>query len=112
MNSLSLRWFRQHARKNQMLKLVQHDLLIVIMILTCLCSCKTKSQRERNYKKPYHREDNELKAQLFLYHGLNNTSFVYYKINTTQLLYKKIDTNTYFSSRIKVSYKFRPDAAA
>ncbi len=84
---------------------------LLLLFAIFLFSCKTKQQRERSYNKPYHKEDTELKAQLFLYHGINNTSFVYYKINNSQLLYKKIDTNNYFSSRIKISYKFRPDAA-
>src|ERR1035437_9441338 len=85
---------------------------LFFLLSIILLSCKTKQNRETSYKKPYHREDNELKAQLFLYHGINNTSFVYYKINNSQLLYKKIDTNNYFSSRIRVSYKFTPTADA
>ncbi|HWY37837.1 MAG TPA: GWxTD domain-containing protein [Bacteroidia bacterium] len=85
---------------------------LLLCVLFTLTTCKTRSPRERAYKKPYHREDNDLAAQLFLYHGLNNTSFLYYKINNSQLLYKKIDTNNYFSSRIRISYKFLPEAGA
>ncbi|MGZ3864103.1 MAG: GWxTD domain-containing protein [Bacteroidia bacterium] len=85
-------------------------LLLAFVLVLVSCNSKKPRDREKVSSKPYHREDNELKANLFLYHGTNNTTFLYYKINNTQILYKKIDTNNYFSSRIRVSYKFHPSA--
>lgn len=82
--------------------------LIFLLAIVFFLSCKTKSPRERNYKKPYHKDNVELSGQFFLYHNGDGSTFLYYKINNSQLLYKKIDTNSYFSSRIRVSYKFRP----
>src|SRR5437016_6006605 len=84
----------------------------VFLICLILVSCKTKQERERSFHKPYHKEDNELQVQLFMFHGINNASFLYYKLNNKQLLYKKIDTNNYFSARLRFSYKFMPDANA
>jgi GWxTD domain-containing protein len=86
-------------------------LLLIFVLALVSCSTNKPRSRERVSSKPYHnKEDVELKAQLFVWHGINNTSFVYYNINASQLLYKKIDTNGYFASRIRVSYKFRPTA--
>jgi GWxTD domain-containing protein len=84
---------------------------LLLASLIALVSCYSSKQgrdRERSYNKPYHREDNELKLNMFMLHGTNNTSFVYYKIDNSQLLYKKTDTNNYFSALLKVSYKFLP----
>src|ERR1700756_1962490 len=87
--------------------------LFAIILFSCNTNKPPRSRdREKTYNKPYHKEDTELKAQLFLYHGVNNTSFVYYKLNNSQLLYKKSDTSTLFLARLKFSYKIMPYAGA
>jgi GWxTD domain-containing protein len=86
--------------------------LLILIAVSVSCNSSKPRNRERTSTKPYHKKETtvELTANMFLYHGTNNTSFLYYKINNTQLLYKKIDTNQYFSSVIRVSYKFMPAA--
>jgi len=82
-------------------------LLTSLLLLSCYSS-RNPRDREVTSNKPYHRPDNELKLSLFLLHGTGNESFLYYKIDNSQLIYKKEDTNSYFSAKIKFSYKFRP----
>jgi hypothetical protein len=85
---------------------------IPVLFLFIVLSCKTRHEKERAYTKPYHKESNELKIQLFLHHDASNTSSLYYRLDNSQLLYKKLDTAGHFSARLKFSYKFTTGADA
>lgn len=84
--------------------------IIPVLILLAACAGSRQARdRERSFNKPYHKEDNELRMNMFMQHADKNSSYVYYNIDNSQLLYKRTDVNGLFESRVKIFYKFLPD---
>lgn len=104
-NAIALRW-----------QIVVRVILLLMALMIC-DFCAPRSNRyprggEKSYHKPYSQKEEELKATMFLFHGLNNTTFLYYKIKSEQLLYSKGDTGSRYLANVKVNYILRssPDA--
>lgn len=85
--------------------------LNAILLVSCYNS-RHGRDKERTYNKPYHKEDNELSLNMFLYHKDNNTSQIYYRIDNSQLIYKKPDSASFFSARLDFYYQFLPYAGS
>jgi GWxTD domain-containing protein len=91
--------------------------ILFIGLLLIFFSCETAKprkprDREREQKKTYSKDVNDLDVDMFLYHVDSINSQLYYSINNSQLIYKRTDSTNNFSARVKVFYKFLPYADA
>lgn len=72
--------------------------ILVFFMLACRTQKVNQSSTDRLYKK----DNNELKAEFYVYHVNDSISRLFYSFSNEPLVYKRTDTSAYFFSHVKL----------
>lgn len=72
--------------------------ILVFFMIACNTQKVNQSSTDRLYKK----DNNELKAEFYVYHVNDSISRLFYSFSNEPLVYKRTDTSAYFFSHVKL----------